>query len=187
MQNFFGTCLAIGLLGGGFALTGDLGWLAARGLRVIQATDVPDDDAPIPVTSSAAPATSSPAPATCSAAALPPRTGPDAVAVASLAPGSRIRVWIRQPGHHANGACTCVDLDIVDPAAAEALAADVMPPSAPGQPPLAPAPPRRVHVRGSGTGGAIPVGGQLELEPRGIAAGAVRESLGPVVALDVIR
>lgn len=40
MHNLFAKLVALGILVGGFALTGDLGWLAERGQRVIGAAEV---------------------------------------------------------------------------------------------------------------------------------------------------
>lgn len=41
MQSFLAKCAALGIVAGGFALTGDLGRLAARGRRLLDATGVP--------------------------------------------------------------------------------------------------------------------------------------------------
>ena len=40
MQNLLAKLVALGIIAGGFALTGDLGWLAERGQRVIGAAEV---------------------------------------------------------------------------------------------------------------------------------------------------
>lgn len=186
MQNVLGTGLALGIILGGFALTGDLGRLAARGMRVIQSTDVPDDEAPIPVAASADP---EPAPSglPAAAAATRPPQGLDAVDMSMLAAGSRIRVWLGQSTPPTAGASRCIALDVVDPTTREALVAEMPPPSAPGLPAVAPAPPRRALVAGSGPAGTITRGGALTLRSRGIAGDGGHESLGPIVALDVTR
>jgi hypothetical protein len=40
MPNLLAKLTALGLIGGGFAATGDLGWIAERGMRVLAAADV---------------------------------------------------------------------------------------------------------------------------------------------------
>lgn len=184
MQNFLGTCLALAILGGGFVITGDLARLAHRCLEVIQATDVPDADAPIPV--AADPGAS--AGPRVAAATEPVRSGSaalDAVDVTSLAPGSRLVVWIRHPGRSRPGDLRHLTCDMVDPTGREALVSEVDSPPEPGLPAVAPAPPRRVLVAGSGPDGRIVRGGTLELRPQGIAGGSGSETIGPVFALEI--
>lgn len=184
MQNALGTCCALVILAGGFALTGDLARLADRSLKVIQATDVPDDDGPVPVIDDSAMAGG---PRVATAAAPSPPSGDllDAVDVTTLAPGSRVVVWIRHPGRSRPGDLRHLTCDIVDPAGREALVSEVEPAPAPGTPANAPAPPRRVRVAGSGPAGAITRGGALELRAHGIAGDGGSETIGPVFALDV--
>ena len=43
MQSFLAKCAALGIVAGGFAVTGDLGRLADRGRRLLDATGVPTD------------------------------------------------------------------------------------------------------------------------------------------------
>lgn len=76
-------CAALGIIAGGFALTGDLNWVAAHGIRVINSHTVPTGDAtPFPHSPAFAPppatatdrtgaAVSSPAPPTAAAPAQP--------------------------------------------------------------------------------------------------------------------
>lgn len=187
MQNVLGTCLTLAILGGGFALTGDLGRLASRGLRVIQATDVPDDEAPIPVTAAPGPAPERPALPDQAIVIRSHRHGLDAVDVTTLAAGSRIHVWLGEPGQPAGGATRCLALDLIDASSGEALVSDVPPPPAPGLPAMAPAPPCRVLVAGSGPAGTITRGGTLTMRSQGIAGGGDRESFGPIVALEISR
>jgi hypothetical protein len=66
MQSFLAKCAAVGIVAGGFAATGDLGRLAERGQRLLEARTVPHEptaeaaaEAPVAVT--AAPAAAAPA------------------------------------------------------------------------------------------------------------------------------
>lgn len=183
MPNVPGICLALILVGTGFALTGDLGRLAARGMAVLHATDVPDA-ALIPVPHAPAPA-APPQARDTAAGSRPPLHGPESVDVTTLAPGSRVLAWCGRPGDPV--VARCLAFDIVDPQSREALVSEVLPPPAAGLPAIAPSPPRRVVVRGSVPSGAIAQGGMVTIEPHGIAGIADRETLGPIVALDVTR
>lgn len=185
MHNILGTCLALVILGGGFALTGDLARLADRGLKVIQATDVPDADAPIAVAADPAGAGGLQRAMAPAEPAPPPGDLLDAVDVTALAPGSRVVVWIRHPGRSQPGDLRHLTCDIVDPAGREALVSEVESPPTVGAPAFAPAPPRRVLVVGSGPAGTIVRGGTLDIRPQGIAGAAGSETIGPVFALDV--
>lgn len=184
MQNFLGTCFALVILGGGFALTGDLAQLANRGMKVIQATDVPDDDAPVAVDSCPV-ATGGPRVTAPAETAPPSGSVIDAVDVTALAPGSRVVVWIRHPGRTTSGDLRHLTCDIVDPAGREVLVSEIEPPPASGAPAFAPAPPRRALIAGSGPAGTIVRGGMLEFRPQGIAGAGMCETIGPVFALDV--
>ena len=44
MSNVFARCTALGLFAGGFALTGDLGWMAERGMRVVNSRSIPAEE-----------------------------------------------------------------------------------------------------------------------------------------------
>jgi len=184
MQNVLGTCLALAILGGGFALTGDLSRLAARGLKVVEATDVPDGAAPTAV-GAAADGTRRAAASVETA----PRDGGvlDAVDLSTLAPGDRVVVWIRHASASRPGDLRHVTCDVVDPAGREALVSEVEAPPAAGEPAFAPAPPRRALVAGSGPAGTIVRGGTLEIRPQGIAGAEGCETVGPVFAIDVER
>jgi hypothetical protein len=46
MQSFLAKCAVLGIVAGGFTLTGDLGRLADRGRRLVDATGVPTDGSP---------------------------------------------------------------------------------------------------------------------------------------------
>jgi hypothetical protein len=45
MSNILARCMALGIVAGGFALTGDLSRLASRGFEVLNASDIPAADA----------------------------------------------------------------------------------------------------------------------------------------------
>ncbi|MFM7137568.1 MAG: hypothetical protein ACKO1M_10940 [Planctomycetota bacterium] len=207
MPNLIAKLSALGLIGAGFAATGDLGWIADRGMRVLDAADVAmpaarDEAAPAadggqdfampatpvapmpPVPSPLPPAPPPPAaPARPAAppALKPPAGGPKQIAWASVAAGDRIVVWL------AAGGSRCLVLDIVDPASGEALAYDAAAVSAEGKPLMASGPPRRVVVgRRSGESG-LAVGGMLSLAAAGIATqGEGGRWLGPIEALALI-
>jgi len=81
MHNPLAKLALLALLGGGFAVTGDLGRLAARGMRLLESTTVPSEQSatdalpPVPVPASPVPmpATApSPPPAAASAQPSPP-------------------------------------------------------------------------------------------------------------------
>lgn len=54
MQSFFAKCAAVGIVAGGFALTGDLSRLVDRGRRLLEARTVPSEATPEPATQPAA-------------------------------------------------------------------------------------------------------------------------------------
>ena len=206
MPNLLAKLTALGLIGGGFAATGDLGWIAERGMRVLDTADVAmpsacDESMPVadvgqafsvppspPVTPPAAAAT----PATPAAAAAPARPagpatmqppvgGPKQIAWAGIAAGDRIVVWL------AAGGTRCLVLDVVDPSTGEALAYDAAAVSPEGRPLMAAGPPRRVVVgRRSGESG-LAVGGMISLASAGIATqGESGRWLGPIQALTLV-
>jgi len=71
MTNFLARCATIAVVGGGFAATGDLGWLAARGMRLINARTVPSEQHAAEAVPLPAPAVP-PLPAAPAAPTLPP-------------------------------------------------------------------------------------------------------------------
>lgn len=216
---------AVGLVAGGFALTGDLGRLADTGMRVLNARDVPaprvDDsppaepaaptltavpeaDAPTPVTTTpaAAPAAAgtpapSPAPAAAppvvrSADLRPPAGGPEEIAIGSLDAGSRVVIWLAVRRGGAQSAYRCLVLDIVDPAESEALLYEAVSFTADGRPAAAASAPRRIRLVGDPAAATIRRGKFTAYQPLGTAATADRahaapESVGPIVAIDVVR
>jgi hypothetical protein len=206
MQNLLAKLAALGLIGGGFAATGDLGWLAARGRRVLDAADVaapaaaeePEPAAgagqgdaigpaaavapPGPIVNPAAPAPASPVAAAPAPAVVmkPPAGGPREIVWANLAAGGRVVVWL------ASGGTRCLVLDVVDAATGEALVYEAAAVSSEGRPLTTAGPPRRVVVGRAGPG--LAVGGMLQLAPAGIAAaGNGGRRLGPIEALTVIE
>jgi len=215
---------AVGLVAGGFALTGDLGRLADTGLRVLNARDIPtpraepvlpaepaapaltalpEADAPTPVSATPAvepAAAAAPAPAPAAATPVvrsgdlrPPAGGPEEVAIGSLDAGSRVVIWLAVRRGGAQSAYRCLVLDIVDPADSEALLYEAVTFTADGRPAAAASAPRRIRLVGGPTvAGTIRRGQFIAYQPLGTAAAADRahaapESVGPIVAIDVVR
>lgn len=196
MSNFLARCAAITLVGGGFAATGDLGWLAARGMRLVNARTVPSEQAaaepgpPQPVAGpwepsrptpsaqpSADPFRGPPAPLPAARTADepgPPIGSPERVDLATLRPGERITVWIATSA----ASPACITCDLVHPATGEALLMGRG---------LAP---RRVTIRGGASSRAIIARGEtLVIAPASHArhAAPAGETLGPVTAIAVGR
>lgn len=206
MQNLFAKLTALALIGGGFAATGDLGWIAERGMRVLDAADVAmptarDEGTPPPgvggefavsrppaVTADPRPQPGAAAESNASGAVAqavpvrlePPAGGPRQIAWSGLVAGDRIVVWL------AAGETRCLVLDMVDPATGEALAYRAVAISPEGRPLAADGPPRRVVIgRRAGEAG-LTVGGMLSLASGGIAAqGDGGRWLGPIEALTI--
>ena len=125
-----------------------------------------------------------------------PAGGPETVTIAALAPGDRVVVWIGRASGRARAAA--IAFDIVDPATGDAI--EVRHASATDDAATL-APHRRVTLvgsvgggwlgRASVTAGRIGRGQSLRIEPRGPGAaedrGAPQETIGPVVAIDVVR
>lgn len=189
MRNILSKLLVIGLLGGGFTATGDLGWLARRGMRLLEASTVPSEACG----TEAAPAEglegrsreSEPdvvggRPALDRSSA-PPSDGPTTVDLATLVPGERVVVWVTIPGGTAPERIT---LDLIDPATGAALLRRDGGPS------------RRVLVVAASAGilasrdaaaPALSVRTPLVVRPLGLAHGAAgpAETCGRVAALTV--
>lgn len=207
MQNLLPKATVLAMIAGGLGLTGDLGWIANRGLRVLDAADValpiaaeveqpgglaaPQALAPAAPGLQPRPVPAEPAaqarPVSAIAAALikPPAGGCAEVVWQSLRPGDRVSVWLAAPGPR------CLVLDVVDPIAGEALAYEAAAVSADGRPLAAATPPCRVLVgrsAGQSAPAALAKGGMLQLAPAGIAtAGEAGRWLGPIEALIVLR
>lgn len=179
----------LGILVGGFALTGDAGWIVNRGRSLLDATTLPaESDARVEPASApvAPPAASPPAPAAApnsptwaadfrpapvevqvapSLAApveSPPADGGLAgVDLRTLRPGDRLRVW---------SGGSIVAFDIVDPARGEAI-----------QQPAT----RRVRIGGAINPHRIERGGVVVVQPRAGISGheSPTERLGPIRAI----
>jgi len=198
MSNFLARCAAIGLVGGGFAATGDLGWLAARGMRLVNARTIPSEETPTDVqtaVSAAAPVVAPATPPLPSSATdpfrsppaarpagkpdgdpSPPSNGPERIDLATLRPGARVTIWIGRPTIARQ---PWIAFDIVDPTAGEALL------FTPGMAA------RRVKVRAArgGQPSVVAKGDGIVVTPLGPAhhdqAGG--ETIGPITALAIGR
>lgn len=194
MRTFFARCSTLGVLAGGFMLTGDAGWVIARGTSLLNATNIPapaGDAAPAEppaedvVDLPAAPAPPPPAPALPVAEpAFTPPPAVEAVVHPTLA--------VPPEPLPADGGLTAIDLrllragdrmlvwvrgtatafDIVDPAAGEAI-----------QQPQA----RRVTISGAGDLHRLVRGGTVHVQPRAGISGhtPAAEQFGPVQAIAV--
>ncbi len=219
MSTILARCAALGIVAGGFAITGDLGRLADRGMRVLSASDVPaaqpaetqpsvEPEPAVPATSqpvpvgSSVPATSAVAPPSpgsvhdsapvVQASDLrPPTGGPDTIDVSRLQPGNRLVVWLTVVRRPAAPAYRCLVFDLVDPATAEALVYEAVSFTKDRQPKAAALPPRRVRIGSPDQAGpSIVRNGRMRIQPLGIAHAAGRDdgdTIGPIVALDVVR
>lgn len=241
MSTILARCAALGIVAGGFALTGDLGRLADRGLKVLNASDVPAATSPDAVATLDAAASAAPvmpvaaqAPAAAAPAMPPPRAIADAPAarpsataaappttasepapvadalgfrpaagglgqadITSLGSGTRLVIWLTVARRVGNPAYRCLVFDMVDPAASEALAYEAVSFTADGRPQATATPPRRVRITGGPDGHTVVKGGTLRMQRLGIAQGIAQvsvqgggdagETVGPIVALDVIR
>jgi len=211
MQNFLAKAVAVAMLVGGFSLTGDLGWIADKGQRIVGAADVPAGfDAAVAFVSGDQPAAQAAAtefpkavgkpypsptpspqntparepfggPEPAGAAFKPPVGGPQEIAWAALGTGSRVTVWIAGPPFR------CIVLDFVDPSGGEALLYEVATVDRAGKPLATAGPPRRVIVGrnegGPPHGAGFLRGGSIHVAPTGIAAHAAGQWLGPIAAL----
>lgn len=211
MQNFLAKAVVLAMLVGGFSLTGDLGWIAEKGQRIVGAVDVPagfdntvaflsqdqpavlsptadarlapEDPSPPAETPPAEAPSSRPfgAPEPVGAAFKPPVGGATEIAWTSLGTGSRVVVWLAGPPYR------CIVLDFVDPTTGEALLYDVATVDDAGKPLATAGPPRRVIVGrdedGRLYGAGIVRGGSLHVTQTGIATHAAGQWLGPIASL----
>lgn len=176
MPNLFAKVAAVGILGGGFAITGDLAWLASRGHRLLGATTVPSE-MPRPASDAAPSATPTAVPRLPIVPAdRPPADGPAAVDLGRLRTGQRIVLWLDGSRVAAAGtAWPRITLDVIDPSTGDVIV-------------TADGPPRRVRVRGF-RGSTLVRGEAFGIETAGLAhASAARtEWLGPIAAFDVVE
>lgn len=184
MSSLASKVTACSLLLGGFAVTGDLGRLADRGSRLLNATTVPTGEHqpahPHPATApadrrpAAAPAAGRPAESGAAAPCGPatdarrlPESALEAVDLEVLRPGAKIVVWFGSPA-------TAAEFDVVDPATGEVLDTRA----------------RRLRLDGAADRPRRVIrGGTVRVVPLAIAPGgrqpAPAELLGPVRALEV--
>lgn len=130
MQSFLAKCAALGIVAGGFALTGDMGRLADRGRRLLDAPTVPSEmpaEPTVETASASEPTRSMPQEARADAPVgravsvpAPPALGPDSIDLRQVTAGSRLLIWIRRPGAPARSV-DLIALDIIDPVSGEAL------------------------------------------------------------------
>ena len=186
MRTFLARCTMLGLLVGGFSLTGDAGWIMSKGQSLLNATTVPstadvwsEPAAPPPASEAAAdfaPPAQPPmqppaqqvhvdvqvAPSLAAPPVAPPPGGGQAVVdLRLLRPGARVRLWV-------NG--SLIVFDMVDPTIGEAIQQPVT---------------RRVRIGGMHEPSRIERGGMIVVQPRtGISGHASSaETLGPVQAI----
>ena len=194
MHNLVPKMLALILVAGGFAATGDLAWITGLGLRLANARTVPSEEPPAatavapalpaPPTAPSPPAFAhrSPSPpVTFFAAPTPPVAGPDVLALDTLSPGDRLVVWLGSS--LATSDRTWVAFDLIDPVRLEAIAQGSF------------GSPRRVRLRvvgGRGSAATLAKGLSLLATPIGIAHDAAQgdqggETIGPVAAFAVTQ
>jgi hypothetical protein len=186
MRTFLARCTMLGILVGGFSLTGDAGWIMSKGQSLLNATTVPSaadvsdepsapPTAPEPTADFAKPAQPPAelpaeqvhvdvqvAPSLAAPPVAPPPGGGQAVVdLRLLRPGARVRLWV-------NG--SLIVFDMVDPAVGEAI-----------QQPFT----RRVRIGGLHEPSRIERGGMIVVQPRTGISGHTSppETLGPVQAI----
>lgn len=172
MRILFARCTMLFLLVGGFALTGDAGWLARQAEGLLNATTVPSCEPPRDVQVSDFPAVAqdmeqpsvdvfvTPSLA-LPAEAPPPGGGEPVVDLRLLRAGQRLRLWV-------GGGM--VVFDMVDPKTGEAI-----------QQPI----PRRVWVTGTGDPHRIERGESIVIQRRPGISGHIPpdETVGPIQAI----
>jgi len=210
MQSFLVKCAALGIVAGGFTLTGDVGRLADRGRRLLDARTVPSetpadhstgaDEATIQANAApqAAPA---PAPARTPpsvpllldapigravAVPPPPAKGPDSIDLRQVPAGSRVLVWVRRPGSTSRSRSTdLIALDLIDPNTGEALEHRHAAMTHGSEGTTVNAAPRRVVITRDATN-KIAKGAMLRITPlHGVIGLGSEEAIGTVLAVDV--
>lgn len=209
MPSLLSKLAACGLLAGGFAVTGDLGRLADRGSKLLNATGVPSEQTPdeagppptpppalSPPTPAVSPLPAAPAPRPSLAPAMPPARGMTADTPPSrpqeprrlpVSTPASLDVGSLRPGQRltvwAGSPPAPHAFDIVDPTTGEVLEQT----SADGQPGVSQ---RRLRLEAASSQPTrLDRGGTLRLMPLGVAYGSrpagPAEMLGPVRALEV--
>ena len=209
MQSFLAKCAALGIVAGGFTLTGDVGRLADRGRRLLDARTVPSEtptdqttgghEATIQATAvpQAAP---TPAPARtlpsvplldapmgrAVAVPPPPAKGPDSIDLRQVPAGSRVLVWVRRPGSTSRSRSTdLIALDLIDPNSGEALEHRHAAMTHGSEGTTVHAAPRRVVITRDATN-KIAKGAMLRITPlHGVIGLGSEEPIGTVLAVDV--
>ena len=210
MQSFLVKCAALGIVAGGFTLTGDVGRLADRGRRLLDARTVPSetpadqatDAQEATIQSNAAPqAAPAPAPArTPPSVPLlldapigravtvppPPAKGPDSIDLRQVPAGSRVLVWVRRPGSTSRSRSTdLIALDLIDPNSGEALEHRHAAMTHGSEGTTVHAAPRRVVITRDATN-KIAKGAMLRITPlHGVIGLGSEEPIGTVLAVDV--
>ena len=210
MQSFLVKCAALGIVAGGFTLTGDVGRLADRGRRLLDARTVPSetpadqatDADEATIQANAAPqATPAPAPARTPpsvpllldapigravAVPPPPAKGPDSIDLRQVPAGSRVLVWVRRPGSTSRSRSTdLIALDLIDPNSGEALEHRHAAMTHGSEGTTVHAAPRRVVITRDATN-KIAKGAMLRIAPlHGVNGLGPEEQIGTVLAIDV--
>ena len=210
MQSFLVKCAALGIVAGGFTLTGDVGRLADRGRRLLDARTVPSetpadqatDAQEATIQSNAAPqAAPAPAPARTPpsvpllldapigravAVPPPPAKGPDSIDLRQVPAGSRVLVWVRRPGSTSRSRSTdLIALDLIDPNSGEALEHRHAAMTHGSEGTTVHAAPRRVVITRDATN-KIAKGAMLRITPlHGVIGLGSEEPIGTVLAVDV--
>ena len=209
MQSFLAKCAALGIVAGGFTLTGDVGRLADRGRQLLDARTVPSEtptdqttgghEATIQATAvpHAAP---TPAPARtlpsvplldapmgrAVAVPPPPAKGPDSIDLRQVPAGSRVLVWVRRPGSTGRSRSTdLIALDLIDPNTGEALEHRHAAMTHGSEGTTVHAAPRRVVITRDATN-KIAKEAMLRIAPlHGVNGLGSEEAIGTVLALEV--
>ena len=215
MQSFLAKCAALGIVAGGFTLTGDVGRLADRGRQLLDARTVPSEtptdqptgghEATIQATGvpQAAPTpapTPTPAPARilpsvplldapmgrAVAVPPPPAKGPDSIDLRQVPAGSRVLVWVRRPGSTGRSRSTdLIALDLIDPNTGEALEHRHAAMTHDSEGTTVHAAPRRVVITRDATN-KIAKEAMLRIAPlHGVNGLGSEEAIGTVLALEV--
>lgn len=209
MQSFLAKCAALGIVAGGFTLTGDVGRLADRGRRLMDARTVPSEtptDQPTggheaTIQSTAVPqAAPTPAPARALpsvplfdapmgrvvAVPPPPAKGPDSIDLRQVPAGSRMLVWVRRPGSTGRSRSTdLIALDLIDPNTGEALEHRHAAMTHGSEGTTVHAAPRRVVITRDATN-TIAKGAMLRIAPlHGVIGLGSEEAIGTVLAVEV--